>query len=214
MNDNIKRFIDKVALTLESENAERQNSNQCKLDIPFMIAPLSQQLIDDKYKELVSDICKYSYSLSYYEDTSDGYTNGYIDIYLIKTNVFEDDFNDGLHSYRIEFLYSERYWGDCQCQPQDKDYRNDKDCCGHGCDWVAPSIKISKIIDIGSCEWNGDEHDYWEFEENFYKTNKELAEEKDRKEKENRIEFLKEQIYQSQLELVNLRKELGDVGAN
>ena len=109
------------------------------------------------------------------------------------------------YSYKIEFGKDDRSWGYCTCTNEDQDYREDKDCCGHGCDWTAPTISIKKIISLGNNGWTGDEHDYWDFEDNFYKSNDELAKGKEEQEKLDRIEYIETTIDELKNELLKLK---------
>ena len=133
--------------------------------------------------------------------------------YICKVNVFlynetendnwkcveESDFR-----YEIIFNYDERNWGYCECKPSDQDYREDKHCCGHGCDWEAPSVEVRKSFLVSNHSWHGDEHDYWEFEDKFYESDKEENEKKLLAEREYKIKNLKETIENAQKELKKL----------
>jgi hypothetical protein len=98
------------------------------------------------------------------------------------------------YQYEINFNYDPRDWGYCQCTSDMEDYREDKCCCGHGCDWWAPAFEMRKSFSVGSHNWNGDEHNYWEFEDEFYKENRELAEKEANESKEREIKELKARI--------------------
>ena len=173
----------------------------------YIIAPLKQNLLKEEYKDFITHLSKYNYQINYSEDKSEGYTNGSIDIYLYQRNSEYEEWNTPFEnfSYNIEFTKDQRYWGYCECTSDDEDYREDKNCCGHGCDWTAPEFRIKKVIDIGIDSWHGDAHDYWDFEDNFYKSDKELAEEKAKKDKELKIKYLQDNINKMQKELVDLQ---------
>ena len=106
--------------------------------------------------------------------------------------------------YEINFIYNQRDWGYCQCTPDMKDYREDKHCCGHGCDWWAPSFEIKKSYLMNRYSWNGDEHDYWGFEDEFYMSDKELADKKEKEDRERQIEELRNRIESNQKKLAEL----------
>ena len=108
------------------------------------------------------------------------------------------------YQYEIEFYYDPRDWGYCQCKPTDKDYREGKDCCGHGCDWWASAFEIRKSYIIGRHSWHGDEHAYWDFEDEFYASEKELEEKKAKEDKERKIRNLKETIEEATKKLAEL----------
>lgn len=88
-----------------------------------------------------------------------------------------------------------------------EDYREDKHCCGHGCDASFCSFSLHKIVNLGGDTWHGDEHDYWEFEDDFYKTDKELGEKKAEEDKVRMIRNLKETIEEATKKLAELESE-------
>ena len=176
------QLIDKIIKELVNEEAE---------DISFMVAPLYQTLEDNE--ELLNDISKYKYYVTYFESGDDEYSNGYISIYL------EDEDGNSLPClYKLEFNIDRRLWGHCQCSDEDKDYDARYGCCGHGCDWNAPAYSIRKITYIYNNSWIGDEHDYWEFEDNFYNVTEKEKEEEIRQTKINdlkdKIKFYKKEL--------------------
>lgn len=85
-----------------------------------------------------------------------------------------------------------------------KDYREDKHCCGYGCDWWAPAFEIRKSYIMGRHSWDGDEHDYWDFEDDFYKDDKELADKKAEEDRLIKIKELKNQIETASKKLAEL----------
>ena len=106
--------------------------------------------------------------------------------------------------YRICFSYDERDWGYCECTPDMEDYREDKKCCGHGCDASFCSFSLHKINNIMSDSWHGDEHDYWDFEDKFYMDDKELADKKNKEETERKIRELQKRISSDSKKLAEL----------
>jgi hypothetical protein len=195
----MEEFLKEVNKILITENECRV----AKLNVPYMVSVLYQNLSDKKYSDFIKDISENKYHLYYVEDDSENWTNGYLEVAISG----KDHGCRISHIYKIEFGKESRPWGYCQCTPEDEDYRYDKDCCGHGCDWTAPTFEIKKIISIGKDSWNGDQHDYWDFEDNFYKINEELGKEKLNKEKENRIQELHNTIKEMQEELLELEYE-------
>lgn len=180
------QLIDKIIEELTNEGVE---------DKSFMVAPLYQTLEDNK--ELLNDISKYKCYIRYFEPEEDGYpSNGYISIYL---NDKDDD--ELPYKYELEFNIDGRLWGNCQCSDKDKDYDARYGCCGHGCDWYAPAYSIRKIIYICNNSWIGDEHDYWEFKDNFYNINEK---EKESEIRQNKINNLQDKIkfYQKELDKI------------
>jgi hypothetical protein len=195
----MKKFLKEVTKLLITEN----EYDIVNLDIPYITSVLHQNLNNEKYSDFINDIMTNNYDLYYAEDETQGWTNGVLTVSISDKN----DEDKELCTYTIEFKMEQRHWGYCECTPEDKDYRGDKDCCGHGCDWTAPAFEIKKIIFIGKDSWHGDQHDYWDFEDNFYKTNEELEKEKLKKDKETRIEELHNAIKEMQEELLKLKYE-------
>ena len=133
--------------------------------------------------------------------------NGIIDITVVLVDINNSEDLDILYSdyhYRFEFSYDTRDYGYCECTPDMPDYREDKHCCGHGCDWEAPSVEVRKSFLVSNHSWHGDEHDYWDFEDKFYADDKEENEKKLLAERECKIRNLKETIENAQKELKKL----------
>ena len=204
-NITIQKFIEQLVDALKYENTHREPNGE-KLDVPFLISALWQDLIDNYecYDEFCSDLrdCD-SYEIVIGEDN----------YYICKVNVFlyNDTENDNWKCveesdfrYEITFSYDERNWGYCECSPDDPDYREDKHCCGHGCDWNASSIEVRKSFLVSNHSGSGDEHDYWDFEDKFYADDKEENEKKLLAERECKIRNLKETIENAQKELKKL----------
>ena len=208
-NITIQKFIEQLVDALKYENTHREPNGE-KLDVPFLISALWQDLIDNYecYDEFCSDLrdCD-SYEIVIGEDN----------YYICKVNVFlyNDTENDNWKCveesdfrYEITFSYDERNWGYCECSPDDPDYREDKHCCGHGCDWNASSIEVRKSFLVSNHSGSGDEHDYWDFEDKFYADDKEENEKKLLAERECKIRNLKETIENAQKKLKELEKKL------
>ena len=85
-----------------------------------------------------------------------------------------------------------------------RDYREDKQCCGHGCDAAFCEFSLYKVLHIASGSWEGDEHDYWEFEDEFYLSDKELSDKKEKEDREREIEVLRNRIEADQKRLAEL----------
>ena len=179
VNITIQNFIERLVEVLKYENTYGELNGK-KLDVPFLVSVLWQDLMDNYecYDEFCSDLrdCD-NYDIVIGDDN----------YCICKVNVFlynetennnwkcaeESDFR-----YEITFSYDERNWGYCECSPGDPDYREDKHCCGHGCDWEAPSVEVRKSFLVSNHSWHGDEHDYWDFEDKFYANDKEENEKK------------------------------------
>jgi hypothetical protein len=110
-----------------------------------------------------------------YSLAKDGYSIGTVDVYINKKTEIEnpygcwaDQFED--YSYRLEFIYDQRYWGYCTCDPSMPQYNKEHGCCGMGCDWDAPAFFLRKIINYDLYKWEGQECDYWIYEKQFNAT--------------------------------------------
>lgn len=200
-NSTLQKFFNELIRAIKNENEERRGFKKPKreLDIPFLVSTLFQSMTknEDRYKEFLSDLEKYSdYQITIHKSNNDW--NGIVDAFvnLIKYTNDEDmrDYDIPDFDYKLQFFYDERYWGYCQCTPDMEDYREDKQCCGHGCDATFCSFSLHKILNITTDKWHGDEHDYWDFEDEFYKEDRELAEKKAKERKEREIIELKARI--------------------
>ena len=204
-NITIQKFIEQLIDVLKYENTYREPNGK-KLDIPFLVSVLWQDLTNNYecYNEFCSDLrdCD-NYDIVIGEDN---YCICKVNVFLYNDTendnwkcVEESDFR-----YEITFSYDERNWGYCQCSPGDPDYREDKHCCGHGCDWEAPSVEVRKSFLVSNHSWHGDEHDYWDFEDKFYANDKEEKQKKLLVEREYKIRNLKETIENAKKELKKL----------
>lgn len=213
-NYTLQKFLDAFVTELKRENSDGEHHGTRKLNIPFIISTLYQSFNNnaEKYKELISDLEKWSdYGLSIDKPVND--YDGIIDveINLIKYDEeSEEDFYEydtPNYDYKLCFSYDERDWGYCECTPDMDDYREDKHCCGHGCDASFCEFELHKILHITKDTWHGDEHDYWDFEDEFYASDKELEEKKAKEDKERKIRNLKETIEEATKKLAELESE-------
>lgn len=182
-----QQFIENIIEIFKSEN-ERGES---KYDIPSIIAPLDQRL--GECEEFINDLKTNNYYINILDiEEEDFYTYAKLQIVFYNGQSEEESYYDYLNfSYKIDFTIDQRDWGYCMCSEGDKDYDSRHGCCGHGCDWSAPSFSITKQYHCGNYDWLGDEHDYWNFEDNFNNiTNKE----KEELQKKAEINSLKEQM--------------------
>lgn len=208
-NNTLQKFLDYFIEELKNENEDREYREEVELDIPFIVSTLYQSLKDEeyKYKEFISDLERwFDYNLAVERTTND--YNGIIDvsINLVKFGDYKN-YKTPDYDYKICFEFDDREYGFCNCTPDMEDYREDKKCCGHGCDATFCKFKLCKITDITKDTWNGDEHDYWDFEDEFYMSDKELADKKNKKEKQRKIKELKETIAAIEKELAELESD-------
>jgi len=203
-NKTLQEFLDRFITELKRWNDEFD------YDIPFVISTLYKSFENNskEFNEFINDLEEYSDYVITIDKSQNDYS-GIIDarVVLYSSAEFEDgcyDYTYAGYDYKLCFLIEERLWGYCQCTPDMEDYREDKHCCGHGCDASFCDFSLQKIINIAYKHWGGDEHDYWDFEDKFYADNKELADKKAEEEKEKMIEELKDTIKEATKKLAEL----------
>lgn len=215
-NNTLQKFLDNFIEELKRENSDRRYREIKEFNIPFIVSSLYQSFKNntDKYTDFIADLEKYSEYNIIIEDTANEY-NGIVDVLvnLVRCEEHEDpaDFYDNYevadYDYKFCFSYDERDWGYCECTPDMEDYREDKHCCGHGCDASFCEFHLHKILHIAKDSWHGDEHDYWDFEDDFYVSDKELADKKAAEDKERMINELKSRIEADSKKLAELEGE-------
>lgn len=202
----LQEFMDKLVEAIEDyNNGEVFYAKNGKIDIPYIISSLYQDFCHypEKFTVLVSELKSCSdYSFEIAKSQDDWY--GYFDVFIYFYS--NDDRYDGYY-YKLKFTNEERHDGYCECVPGDPDYREDKRCCGHGCDAVFCKYQLVQVTSITSGSWDGDEHDFWDFEEEFLLSDEELKRKIEKEERENRIESLEKQIKELNHRLEELRKE-------
>jgi hypothetical protein len=206
---NIKeKFIQELINELNRENEGRIYYDKKPLDICYMVSVIEQKI--EECEEFMQELSNKKWVINGYdEDYINGYTNGEIRILIEKpeeekeSEYLVDAFED--YCYYIEFLFDERMWGYCQCTPEDEGYNEKYKCCGVGCDWVAPAIRITKEVDLGYYKWEGYERDYWEYEKQFYKKEENKSKKVEEYKKQQRIKEIQRQIKQLQEELEKLQ---------
>lgn len=206
-NSTLQAFTKMLVDTLKEEN-ECRGANGKKLNIPFLISTLCQSFEKDEilYNQFIFDLeTSAYYDILISDSNNDDYEICKANIYFYETSCEENDYvNELNYKYEIDFTYWERNYGYCECTSSDPDYREDKQCCGHGCDWDAPRFEMRKSLLVSSQTWDGDEHDYWNFEDKFYANDDEANRKKELIEREYKIKNLKETIENAQKELKKL----------
>ena len=198
----LQKFVDNLVESLK----EYDDDNE--VDIPFVISALYQSFDEnpEKYDAFVIDLERYDeYLIDISRNKEDYMALFDVNIRLVKwwSNKL-GDIDTPKYGYKIVFSYEDRDWGYCECTPDMEDYREDKHCCGHGCDATFSKFDLYKVLHIGSHSWKGDEHDYWEFEDAFYLSEKELADKKEKEKKKYEIERLQRLIKESEMKLKEL----------
>jgi hypothetical protein len=155
MNMNANQFVERVVATLMDENRSRIGSDERLLDVAFMVAPIEQSIGGDEFAPLLATLG--DEAEMYYREERDNY--GEVQRLHIVTGT-----EGANYYYVLSFTTNERMWGYCECSPSDAEYDAEHRCCGHGCDWVAPSFSVRKVEHVGHAAWEGDESDYWRYE--------------------------------------------------
>lgn len=212
----LQTFLNSFVRELKRENESREYKSVRVINIPFVISSLYQSFKnrEETYKDFIEDLKKYDDYNILIEDSANDY-NGIIDVHVGLVKYIErndsdfayDDYEYPDYDYKFEFTYDERNWGYCECTPDMDDYREDKHCCGHGCDASFCEFELHKILHIAKDTWHGDEHDYWDFEDEFYASDKELADKKAEEDRERKIRNLKETIEEATKKLAKLEGE-------
>lgn len=193
-NETLQSFVEKLVETItDCDNGYDEDVIVKKDMIPFVVSSLWQSFRAEPstFKEFIKDLEKYAeYQIHIIRPTNDYYGICDLQIYLYDSwsNITQD------FSYQIQVYYDPRDLGYCECTLDMKDYREDKHCCGHGCDWWAPSFSLHKVMDVYQHTWDGDEHDFWDFEDDFYKSEFDLEEQKKKLDREYEIKQIQERM--------------------
>ena len=74
---NKKEVLDKFILDLveelKRENVDREYKEEKMLDIAYIVAPLKQDLLNDKYKDFISNLTEGDYQINYNKDINDSF---------------------------------------------------------------------------------------------------------------------------------------------
>ena len=190
----LQEFLEKLIAEIRRESDRFSVKN-----LPFIIAPIWQNFKVDykKYDEFANDLMTHDYHIIFEDLTGDWFHSKFSVYFYDKLYPLKEaDF-----CYYFWISYDSRHWGYCECKPEDPDYREDKGCCGHGCDWNAPRFDMQKAYYVSTASWNGDEHDYWDFEDSFFKDDDELRKEKEEADRKQKIVDIKKSIEELQSRL-------------
>lgn len=206
-NITLQKFIDDLVDNL------KEYGNKNEVDIPFLISALYQSFDKnpERYDAFAEDLERYNNYFIEITSNKEDYM-AILDVNVCLVKWWSDEFccmDTPTHNYKIVFSCEDRYWGYCECSPDMEDYREDKHCCGHGCDATFSKFDLYKVLHIADHAWSGDEHDYWEFEDEFYLSEKELAAKKEQEKKKREIESLQKLIRDSQKKLEVLMADEG-----
>lgn len=161
-NQHLKKLLSELETILLDENQYKKTEQ--KLDIPFLLSGLYQSfyLQENLYLDFINCLSSQSYYV-YLTDSDRTYNK----ICKAIIQFYDTSLNDTDYRYEIDFFFVPRNWKYCSCNPTYKDYREDKKCCGHGCDWDAPAFEIRKSFVMHRHEWMGDQAMYWDFEDQY-----------------------------------------------
>lgn len=157
--------------------------------IPYYETLLQQQ---ENLESLLKDAENHHLDFHYHGDEDGGYSEGYFTVHLYTNDPYsEKGWQSSVgYSYIIKLLNEDRMTGYCECSPEHEGYNPIHDCTGHGCDWYAPSISITKVYGIAHFSFNGYQRDLWELEEKWIENKQEHED----KLKRQQIEYIKQQI--------------------
>lgn len=187
----VTKFFKQLINEIEELNDKREDKD--KLNTAFLIAPLAQDINYhfEKYTDFAEDL-RYL-GLVCAEVISNDYKD------QVKANIYIDE--EEKYYYEIIFDSDTSYLGYCGCIKTDKGYREDKQCCGYDCDWDYPTIEVRKVQIVSKHNWEGTQHEYWDFEDEFFDKNDKAKRERIKKESKIRVEFLQNEIRRMQDEL-------------
>lgn len=155
-------FLEKLKLQLINNNKE---------ELPTLIPYYETMVQHEKmFQELDCLSGKYDMLINYREPESDEYyTDGKIIVLFSELNEegwFDYQQQLNFH-YEIELIHDERMYGYCDCRRDMSGYSIKHRCCGNGCDWIAPAIRITKVDLKGYGTFEGVERDVWQLEESW-----------------------------------------------
>lgn len=187
----VTKFFKLLINEVEELNDKRKAKD--KLNTAFLIAPLAQDINYhfEKYADFAEDL-RYL-GLVCAEVISNDYKD------QVKANIYIDE--EEKYYYEIIFDSDTSYLGYCECIKTDKGYREDKQCCGYDCDWDYPTVEVRKVQIVSKHDWEGTQHEYWNFEDEFFDKNDKAKRERIKKESKIRIEFIQNEIKRMQDEL-------------
>lgn len=165
------------------------HKKELKTFIPYYETLLQNK---DAISDLLSDYDKYHLGIEYEEDRTEGYSSGTFKFHFYEKPLSEDY---GWQShigrcYKMSLEDDDRPWGYCECTPDDEGYVEEYHCCGDGCDWTAPQVRIEKVSNVLYKSFSGQEKDMWKLMDNW---SDDLEEQKE-KEKNSRLRYIDEQI--------------------
>ena len=130
----MEKFLNKLKREMQIMNVK---------DYGFKLAPLYQDITNDKYEEFQEDIRTHKYSICVYDD---------------KVTIF---LSNEEFCYEIKFS-EEQVWGNyCECQPTDEGYNEIHECCGEDCDYINSTFQLLKVYPMSYSSYKGKAKDIW-----------------------------------------------------
>lgn len=174
--------------------------------IPFYIAPIWESFKNEtyKYNELIETLTDYPCYNIFVSQSEYSFYDYEIEVFFCTDEMLS---KAPTYTYVINLCSDEYFWGYCECTPDMEGYRVDKRCCGYTCDWIAPKFELKKKYDILNHSWSGDEHDLWDFEDEFYKSENELHKIAEQERKIIQIEEIRKRIEEDKKRLEELMED-------
>ena len=140
---NIKiQFLNEVVDAFTYENEQREELDKKPHDIPWMISVLDEYLISD-FKDFLMDINERGYELNGFEEVCPEHTDA-----ILSVLVYQKDYKKNIEL--DPNYYNKPYWTFF-----DYEYNINFSTIFDGyLDYFKPSIEITKVISLGTKEWN------------------------------------------------------------
>ena len=148
----MQKFLSKLKKEMQIMNVK---------DYGFKLAPVYQDITNDKYNKFQEDIRTHKYSISVYDEDE-------VTIFL----------SDSEFCYKIIFG-TENVWGNyCECHPSDEGYDDDHGCCGDNCDYLNSTFQLLKIYPMSYSSYQGKAKDLWRTMEAIEESNDQVEQKK------------------------------------
>lgn len=129
-----------------------------ELPITDILSVIEQNIIDNKYIELIKDI-EFNYFEIHYKHINKKSFDGIVEISVLKNNDVKE--------YKLLMGSKFEGIGYCNCSPNDENYNEKYKCCGIECDWCKPTMTVLGQRLLGMSEFLGTQKILWENEEKY-----------------------------------------------
>lgn len=99
-------------------------------------------------------------------------------------------------TFNMEFINEDEMYGYCECLPTDEGYDITHGCCGRGCDWCRPAVRLTVVECLSYSSYKGNEHSIWDMN---------LIEEDKTRELKKKKRQLEDSIARMELEMEELK---------